>query len=99
MSRPSLLSDRAPIPEAAPAPEALELRIEALEFELQLSRRIQDRLESEIQRLHHHIAALEADRASIRNRLDERERYVAGVHASVGWKALQWVRGLVGRRW
>lgn len=79
--------------------DVLELRVESLTFELELAQRVTARLESELRRLQQHAAALEADRAAIRNRLDERERYLLAVQRSIGWRALQWTRGLVGRRW
>lgn len=68
-------------------------------FERDLARRIRGRLETEIRRLHHHINLVEADREALRQRLEERERYVSAIHASRGWRFLQWGRGLFGRRW
>jgi Skp family chaperone for outer membrane proteins len=68
-------------------------------FERDLARRIQKRLETEIQRLQNHVAAIEADRNALRQRLDERERYLGALHASRGWRILQALRGLFGRRW
>ncbi len=88
-----------PVPSDEPSGELLKLQIERLEFELELGRTVQGRLDSECRRLHQHIAAIEADRASIRNRLDERERYLTAVQRSLAWRAIQWMRGLVGRRW
>ncbi|KAA0252442.1 MAG: hypothetical protein EDX89_18465 [Acidobacteria bacterium] len=80
--------------EAPPEPD-----LEQALFERDVARRIRGRLETEIRRLHHHISLVEADRGALRQRLEERERYVAALHSSVGWKLLQWARGLVGRRW
>lgn len=86
-------------PEGETSSEMLKLRIERLQFELELARSVEGRLDAECRRLHQHIAAIEADRASLRNRLDERERYLLAVQRSLPWRAAQLLRGLVGRRW
>ncbi len=98
MSRPSLISERPSEKEGA-GTDAVRRRVEALEFELELARRASARLDEEIRRLGHHVAAVEADRNALRNRLDERERSLDAIRRSSAWRAVQWLRGLVGRRW
>ena len=101
-------SEPAPATQAAPddasrpgrAPQApLSPDVAEALFERDIARRIRGRLETEIRRLHHHISLVEADRNALRQRLEERERYVAAIHSSSGWRLLQWGRGLFGRRW
>lgn len=91
-------SDADAVPRSA-AETPREPDLEAALFERDIARRIRGRLETEIRRLHHHISLVEADRSALRQRLDERERYVAAIHSSSGWRLLQWGRGLFGRRW
>lgn len=90
-------------PETLPASDdaaaALNARLEAALFERDLARNVQRRFDEERSRLEHRIALLQSDRSALRKRLDERERYVAAIHASAAWRAVQWLRGLVGRRW
>jgi predicted metal-dependent peptidase len=74
-------------------------RLEQALFDLGLAREIQARLESDRAQLGQRIAALEADRGSLRKRIDERQRYIDAVHSSVAWKIVQKVRGLFGRKW
>ena len=77
----------------------MSVRVEALAFEVELARKVKDRLESEIRRLQQQNAGLEAERTSLHSRLHERERYLGAIHASYAWKLIQNVRGLFGRRW
>ena len=90
-------------PGALPASDdsiaALEARLETATFERDLARSVQGRFDEERGRLEHRIALLMSDRSALRKRLDERERYLAAIHASAAWRAIQWLRGLVGRRW
>src|SRR5450759_1178299 len=78
---------------------SLSVRLEALAFDVELARKVRVRLESELRRMEQHNANLEVERTSLRNRLDERERYVSAIHASLAWKLTQAVRGVFGRRW
>ena len=55
-------------------------------------------LEDEARRPAYRIAELEAPRA-LKNRTEEAEAYVAAVKASLPWRIIQWLRGLVGRKW
>jgi predicted nuclease with TOPRIM domain len=91
------------VPGAIPASDdvvaALHARLEEALFERDLARSVQLRFDEEKSRLEHRIALLQSDRSALRKRLDERERYVAAIHASLAWRAIQWLRGLVGRRW
>ena len=99
-------NERATAPEkaaaAGPCEEALgreSVRAEQALFERDLARTEAARLGEELRRLERRVAQLDADRGSLQARLDERERYVGAIHASGGWKLLQSVRGLFGRRW
>ena len=78
---------------------ALSVIVEALEFDVELARRIRARLEGELRRVQQHNSSLEAERASLYSRLAERERFLSAIHASSAWKLIQSLRGLVGRRW
>jgi ABC-type phosphate transport system auxiliary subunit len=79
--------------------DRLRTQVEAALFERDLARSVQRRFDEERSRLEHRIALLQSDRAALRKRLDERERYVAAIHASLAWRTIQCLRGLVGRRW
>ena len=90
-------------PEAAPGREdelaRLQVRLSAVEFERDQARAAVRRLEDEIRRLEQNLADVRADTASLKGQLDERAVYVEAIHNSAGWKALQSIRGLFGRRW
>ncbi len=77
----------------------LKARLDAALFERDLARSVQGRFDEERSRLEHRITLLQSDRSALRKRLEERERYVAAIHASAAWRAIQWLRSLVGRRW
>ena len=89
----------APSGEEESARARLSVRLEALVFDVDLACKIRARLESELRRMEQQNANLEVERTSLRNRLDERERYVSAVHASFAWRLTQAMRGLFGRRW
>lgn len=77
----------------------LEVRLEEVQFELSLTQEARMRLEQEIRRLEQRLAARGAECAALRSRLAERERYVAAIHTSPAWRAIEAIRGLLGRRW
>ncbi len=77
----------------------LEVRLSEAVAEQDLARLARKKAEEETRRLREELSLLRADLAAVRDRLNERETYVANLHGSAGWKALQWVRGLFGRRW
>jgi septal ring factor EnvC (AmiA/AmiB activator) len=81
-----------------PREEGLEAPEDTL-FALRQTRAHAARLEAELRRIEHQMAQVEADRAALQSRLDERDSYVAAIHRSGGWKLLQKIRDLVGRRW
>lgn len=88
--------------QAVPSLEDLarvEVRLEELQFELSLTQEARMRLEQEIRRLEQRLAARGAECAALRSRLAERERYVAAIHTSPAWRAIEAIRGLLGRRW
>lgn len=92
-------ASRAPVPPCEERLGRLEVELSQLGFELELARSGKANVEAEVRRLERRVAQLEADRAALQSRLDERERYVGAIHASGGWKLLQYVRGLFGRKW
>lgn len=90
-------------PEAAPGREdafaRLQVRVAEAEFERDLARENARRLADEIRRLEQRLADSAADQASLKSQLDERAVYVDALHRSLGWRALEAARGLLGRRW
>lgn len=92
-------ASRVPVPPCEERLGRLEVELSQLGFELELARSGKANVEAEVRRLERRVAQLEADRAALQSRLDERERYVGAIHASGGWKLLQYVRGLFGRKW
>ena len=76
-----------------------QARLEQALFDLEMARSVQARLEDDRAQLGHRIAALEADRASLRKRIDERQRYIDAIHSSVAWIVIQKIRALFGRKW
>ncbi len=77
----------------------LEARLEEAIAERDLARAARKNAEEEIRRLRQELALSKLDLTAVRGRLNERETYVKNLHGSAGWKALQAVRGLFGRRW
>lgn len=77
----------------------LRSRLEQALFDLEMARAIQGRLEADRAQLGQRIAALEADRSALRKRIDERQSYIEAINASAAWRAVQWLRGLFGRKW
>jgi hypothetical protein len=73
--------------------------LEKAEFERELALALQKRLADENHRLEYRIAELEAERATLKSRLDEAESYLRDVKSSKPWRLVQFLRGLVGRRW
>ncbi len=67
--------------------------------ERDLARAARRNADEEIRRLGQELALAKPDIVAVRERLNERETYVRNLHGSAGWKALQAVRGLFGRRW
>lgn len=97
------MSEEAPIPttdaEAIAQLAQARVRLEEQTFAAELARQVVERLQSEIRRIDRRFVESGTLRSSLRNRLDERERYIGAIHASQAWKSIQWLRGLVGRRW
>ena len=58
-----------------------------------------DQAKAEQARLEAQLATVLEDRASWRRRTEELDSFVTNLQASAGWRALQAVRGLVGRKW
>lgn len=56
-------------------------------------------LERENRRLELDLAQLERDYAVVRAASEERKRYITVIRESYGWKFLQILRALAGRRW
>lgn len=82
-----------------PDDEWISARVERARHETEMALAAQRRLEDEVGRLTYRVAELEADRVALKNRTEEAEAYVAAVKASAPWRVIQWMRGLVGRKW
>jgi hypothetical protein len=82
-----------------PDDEWVSARVERARHEREIALAAASRLEEEVKRLTYRVAELEADRVALKNRTEESEAYVAAVKASAPWRAIQWLRGLVGRKW
>lgn len=95
----------APAPAGDPGPPSLEelvgveVRLEEARFELKLAQEANARLEQEVRRLEQRLAARNAENTSLRSQLEEKDRYIAAIRTSTGWKALQALRGVLGRQW
>lgn len=77
----------------------LRARAEAALFDRDLALERERRTAGEVNRLELRLSETRAELAALRSRLDERERYLGAIHHSGGWRLLQGVRGLLGRRW
>lgn len=97
------MSEQDPIPttdaEAIAQLAQARVRLDEQTFAAELERQVSERLQSEIRKIDRRFVESGTLRATLRNRLDERERYIGAIHASRAWKGIQWLRGLVGRRW
>jgi predicted nucleic acid-binding Zn-ribbon protein len=82
-----------------PDDEWISARVEKARHEREMALAAAQRLEGEVQRLSYRVAELEADRVALKNRTEEAEAYVAAVKTSAPWRVIQWLRGLVGRKW
>lgn len=82
-----------------PDDEWISARVEKARHEREMALAAASRLEDEARRLAYRVAELEADRVALKNRTEEAEAYVAAVKASAPWRVIQWLRGLVGRKW
>lgn len=82
-----------------PDDEWVSARVERAHHEAAMARAAGARLEDEVKRLTYRVAELEADRVALKNRTEEAEAYVAAVKSSAPWRVIQWLRGLVGRKW
>jgi uncharacterized protein YlxW (UPF0749 family) len=82
-----------------PDDEWVSARVEKVRHEREMALAAAGRLAEEVRRLSYRVAELEADRVALKNRTDEAEAYVAAVKASTPWRAIQFLRGLVGRKW
>lgn len=72
---------------------------EAAVFDRDLAFERERRTAAEVKRLELRLSETRAELAALRNRLEERERYLNAIHHSGGWRLLQGLRGLLGRRW
>ena len=82
-----------------PDEDWVSARVEKARHEREMALAAVERLEDETRRLAYRVAELEVDRLATRNRAEEAEAYIAAVKASLPWRAAQWLRGLVGRKW
>ena len=82
-----------------PDDEWISARVEEARHEREMALAAARRLEDEVKHLSWRVAELESGRVALRNRAEEAEAWVAAVRASAPWRVLQWLRGLVGRKW
>ncbi|MGA7989838.1 MAG: hypothetical protein WCC53_00235 [Thermoanaerobaculia bacterium] len=82
-----------------PEDDWVSARVERARHEREMALAAVSRLEGEVRRLGYRVAELEADRVALNNRTVEAEAYVAAVKASLPWRVIQSLRGLVGRKW
>ena len=82
-----------------PDEDWVSARVEKARHEREMALVAAKRLEDEVKRLTYRVAELEADRVALKNRTEEAEAYVAAVKTSAPWRVIQWLRGLVGRKW
>ena len=82
-----------------PDEDWVSARVERARHEREMAFAAVTRLENEVKHLTYRVAELEADRVALKNRTEEAEAYVAAVKTSAPWRAIQWLRGLVGRTW
>ena len=82
-----------------PDEEWVSARVEKSRHEREMALAAAKRLEDEVQRLAYRVAELEAGGVALKNRAEEAESYVAAVKASLPWRVIQSLRGLVGRKW
>ena len=76
-----------------------EARLTHAVLELDIARAACARLENELRLAEGRLAESEMARISLEARLAERDHYVRALHGSRGWKLLQGLRSLFGRRW
>lgn len=77
----------------------LRTRAEAALFDRDLALERERRTAAEVERLELRLSETRAELASLQSRLEEREKYLGAIHHSGGWRFLQGLRGLLGRRW
>lgn len=82
-----------------PDEDWVSARVEKARHEREIALAALKRFEGEVTRLTYRVAELEADRVALKNRTEEAEAYVSAVKTSTPWRAIQWIRGLVGRKW
>lgn len=87
-----------PIPDLADLAR-VEANLEEVRFEAKLAGETNARLTREVHRLEQLLIARRSEAEALRGRLAERESYVTAIHGSFAWKAVEGLRGLLGRRW
>ena len=83
----------------APVPRSPDPDPAALARERDRALRMCEQAKAEQTRLEAQLAAVLGDRSSWRRRAEELDTFVAQIQGSAGWKFLQAVRGLIGRKW
>jgi hypothetical protein len=76
-----------------------EARLTHAGLELEIARATCARIETELRLAEDRLAVSEMARISLEARLAERDQYVQALHGSRGWKLLQGLRSIFGRRW
>jgi len=82
-----------------PGEDWVSARVEKARHEREMALAAVSRLEDEVRRLAYRVAELESGHVALRSRTEEAEAYVAAVRTSKPWRAIQWLRGLMGRKW
>jgi hypothetical protein len=77
----------------------LEAERDRAVFNLQLEREKFKRLQAEFDRRETDLLQVELDRKVLLSRLEQAEEFVSNMRASRGWRLLERIRALVGRRW
>ena len=95
MSPPILPAVNARIPDD----DWVSARVEKARHEREIALAAARRLEDEVRRLTYRVAELESGCVAQKNRAQEAEAYIAAVKASLPWRIVQSLRGLVGRKW
>ncbi|MEO8056198.1 MAG: hypothetical protein ABI768_13650 [Acidobacteriota bacterium] len=82
-----------------PDDEWVSARVEAARHDREMALAAARRLEDEVKTLSYRVAELEAGRVALKSRAEEAEAWMTAVRGSAPWRVIQWMRGLVGRKW
>ena len=74
-------------------------QLEKIAFQRDLAFQKAERLAVEVDRLEAQCVSLVADRDLLQTRLAERDSYLKAIESSLGWRMMQQLRSIFGRRW